>query len=55
VHRDDVDAQPYLAPVADTPGEQDLLWGDWGGVALVAAILLTVVVMLTLTVGALPL
>lgn len=35
--------------------EQDLLWGDWGGVVAIAAILASVVVVLTLTVGSLPL
>lgn len=35
--------------------EQELLWGEWGGVVAVVAILATVVVALTLTVGALPL
>ncbi|WP_143695290.1 hypothetical protein [Williamsia sp. 1135] len=41
---------------ASTPSvEQDLLWGDWGGVVAITAILATVIVVLTLTVGALPL
>lgn len=49
----EIDEAP--SPISTASGEQKLLWGDWGGVVLIAAILLTVIVVLTLTVGALPL
>lgn len=48
-------ADPVVAAVPDLPREQELLWGAWGGVVVIAGILITVVVVLTLTVGALPL
>ncbi len=35
--------------------EQPLLWGQWGGVIAIAAVLASLVVSLTLTVGAVPL
>ncbi|WP_207843653.1 hypothetical protein [Williamsia soli] len=43
------------AGVSTSSVEQDLLWGDWGGVVVIAAILATVIVVLTLTVGSSPL
>jgi hypothetical protein len=35
--------------------EQPLVWGQWGGVIAIAAVLAFVVIVLTLTVGAIPL
>ena len=35
--------------------EQPLLWGQWGGVIVIVAVLVSVVAGLTLTVGAIPL
>lgn len=51
----DMDGAPRAAVLPDPPDEQKLLWGDSGGVVLITGILVTVVVVLTLTVGALPL
>lgn len=54
--REDADAvDPAGAALPGPSREQELLWGDWGGVVVIAGILITVVVVLTLTVGALPL
>ncbi|PXW28765.1 UNVERIFIED_CONTAM: hypothetical protein DES50_11149 [Williamsia faeni] len=39
---------------APEPAVEALLWGQWGGVGVIAVLLVTVVIGLTLTVGAVP-
>ena len=39
---------------APEPAIEPLLWGQWGGVVVIAVLLVTVFIGLTLTVGAVP-
>lgn len=55
LHEDTDPVDPNGAALPGLSRDQELLWGDWGGVVVIAGILITVVVVLTLTVGALPL